>query len=58
MNVFKTWLLSYFYDFVEDASLVTTFKEFLSNAIVRGNDLAMAKAGAQLLKICERQVIQ
>jgi hypothetical protein len=55
MNVLKTWLVSHFYDF-EDEQMVKDVKEFFEASVVNGGDLVMAKAGAQLLRILERQV--
>lgn len=54
MNVLKTWLVSHFYDF-EGEQMVKDVKEFFEASVVNGGDLVMAKAGAQLLRILERQ---
>ncbi|ELR14317.1 RasGEF domain containing protein [Acanthamoeba castellanii str. Neff] len=55
MNVLKTWLVSHFYDF-EGEQMVKDVKEFFEASVVNGGDLVMAKAGAQLLRILERQM--
>ncbi|KAL6041549.1 Son of sevenless 1 [Balamuthia mandrillaris] len=56
VNVLKAWLQGHVYDFAENSTLMETFKHFTCSVMRLGGDLAMAKAGAQLERIMEREL--